>query len=162
MEFQFLSQTHLRLYSNTVANPDLVSITEDPLKKTRKKRTPKAAHNVPEDIRKHFSTPELQQLLTQFPDKVVRKKIQAIDHLYIADPIGAQMILKHVLKNFNRKIPFVEVNPGVGLLTELLLQQDVPDLRLFEVNADFIPSLTVSNSHLFLPSNNMYLTGPAH
>lgn len=128
-------QQFLRLCS-TVAD------IENTPKKLKKKRT-SSVQNIPEDIRKHFVTPKLQELLQKFPEKIVRKKISSIEHLYIADPLGAEIISEHILKNYNKNIPFLEVNPGVGLLTELLINKGVHDLRLFEVNSEFMQSLKV-------------------
>lgn len=100
--------------------------------------------SVSEDVRRHFCTPDLESILRTFPAKFMRKKYRYPEHFYIADPMGARQIADHLLGEYDRHVnqPLIEVNPGPGLLTQLLHDSGrVRDLRLYEATREFIPSL---------------------
>lgn len=62
--------------------------------------------------------------------------------LYLANNKTAAKIAKHLTKSIDLNKTFVETNPGgSGLLTKLLLQSQIADLRLFEGQSEFCDNL---------------------
>lgn len=122
---------------------ELPSITSTTKRKPRKTKPPET--RVLEELKKHFDStaePELKAMIATYPETLLRKKHKSPEHMYIANPEGAKAILPHILNGYKSNVPFVEVNPGIGLLTKQLLQQKViTDLRLFESHREFLPTL---------------------
>lgn len=95
------------------------------------------------DFRRTFCTPDLEEILLSFPPKLLNRKHNFPESIYIAHPKAADIIAEHLLKNHNRDTTLVEVNPGLGLLSQKLVESNVEDIRLFEGTRDLFPSLQV-------------------
>lgn len=108
--------------------------------------TESSAANKPrlsEDFRRTFCTPELEDVLQSFPPKLLNRKHNIPETMYIAHPRAADIVAEHLLKNHNRDTTFVEINPGVGLLTQRIIEANVEDVRLFEGTREMLPALHV-------------------
>lgn len=110
------------------------------IKKSRKKHVDRLP---PQDLRKFFEDNKLQDVYTLFPKKLLNKKHKAPDHFFISHPNAAEIIANYLISHCNDNCPLIEINPSVGLLTEKLLKSNIQDIRLYEVNDEFIPYLKV-------------------
>lgn len=95
------------------------------------------------DFRRTFNTPELEHMLQSFPPKLLNKKQNVPESMYVAHPKAVDAIAEHVLSGHSRHKTFVEINPGLGLLTRKLLGAQVDDIRLFEGTREMLPYLNV-------------------
>ncbi|GAB0092805.1 rRNA adenine N(6)-methyltransferase [Sergentomyia squamirostris] len=113
--------------------------TEDSPKKTRKKRKVKSAENdaIPENIIEYFKSKHQSAQLEGFPSDYLIKKQQTPDHLYIVDESVAKTVAGIVCKNSQDDSPIVEINPGLGILTQELLKVSKQKIHLYEVDNEF-------------------------
>lgn len=141
------SPQYLRLCYASSAFPTIgreIPYQFEDLVRPKRTRRPKTVYKLHEDLKSYFVSPEQKLLLDLFPDKLKRKKQKGPEHLYLSDPATASTVAKHILTDYNGNIPIVEVNPGPGLLTKVLIKRNiVKDLRLFEVHREFLPALEV-------------------
>lgn len=143
------SLQYLRLCNTSTALPTKVVRgrtvqSDDFVDPPKRKRRPKTVYKLHDELKNYFVSPEQRALLDSFPENLKRKKQKGPEHLYLADPETASTVAKHILLDYNGNVPIVEVNPGPGLLTkELLKRKIVTDMRLFEVQRDFLPALEV-------------------
>jgi dimethyladenosine transferase 2 len=108
-----------------------------------RKRSKSTEMRISKDIQEHFRTPEQVDILRKFPEKLLRKKIKTPEHLYIADPNTAKIISKYLIQDVVKEKPFLEINPGLGLLTKELLDNTENKILLFEAEEKFAASMKV-------------------
>lgn len=102
---------------------------------------PPPAQKVPKDIQKYFDAENKSEMLDLIPLKYLKKKQKPSEHLYLTDKTVAGTIASHVRKRCTTSI-VVEVNPGMGMLTEELLKfNNLQKLYLCESNECFIKNL---------------------
>lgn len=124
-----------------------VSVEQNPseiLKEQRHRKT-KVPRLPQQDVYKFFEDNKLLDVYNLFPKKFLSKKFKAPEHFYIAHPNAAEIIANHLKTYCNDDRPFIEINPGPGILTEKLLKSKMKDIRLYEVNDQFVPYLKVCN-----------------
>lgn len=124
----------------TVSSPEPIADANDALKSTT---VPTNKPRLHEDFRRTFCTPELEQILEGFPPKLRNRKHNFPETLYVAHPKAVNIIAEHLLKDHRRDKTLVEINPGLGLLTQKLIESNVEDIRLFEGTREFLPALQV-------------------
>lgn len=109
----------------------------------QQKQQPKK-RKVPQDIKEQFfKSDELKTIVNKFPEKFLRKKYKVPGQLYIAHPSAAQCIAPHLTAGIPTDMPVIEVNPGLGLLTQELIDHGLSNLRLYESAKEFLPILEV-------------------
>lgn len=138
---------HLRLCS-TVSQKHKISPSSPANENkttTKTPRKPKKEIKINSDLKRYFEANNLERILNVVPRKFLQKKHKASEYYYVAHPATAKKIAEFLKKEtVNSEIPFVECNPGLGFLTEeLITGNKLNDLRLFEVNDEFIPALEV-------------------
>lgn len=135
--------SHQRLYCHIISASDVSDLPAPRKRRIRKALiTTTADISVAEDVRRHFCTPELESIVRTFPAKFLRKQQRSPEHFYIANPLAASQIEPLLLDGLEDNRPLIEVNPGPGLLTQRLIDSGrVRDLRLYEANRNFVPSL---------------------
>ncbi|XP_037040482.1 dimethyladenosine transferase 2, mitochondrial isoform X2 [Bradysia coprophila] len=82
--------------------------------------------------------------ISKFPKRITRtSQVNSLDahHLYLVNDETATKIARHLTESVDPSKTFVETNPGLGLLTKLLVQSDITDLRLFEAHSEFSDDL---------------------
>lgn len=136
----------------TASKGDALSL--DILKLRRKKRKdvvsePKAATK---SVLAYFDVPERRDVLKRFPEEFIKRKKTVSDGFYLACNDTARMIADALMKDLPPNRTLIEVNPGLGLVTEHLINEKPNKLVLYEPIAHFRPHLNVSigdDSNLF-------------
>lgn len=96
------------------------------------------------EVYKHFNNEERKKAL-EFPEGHFKKKRKTMSQeFYVADKLGAFKIIKHLKKNLPKEKPVIEINPGVGILTQLLINETSNDLFLYELDENLLSNLNVS------------------
>lgn len=121
---------------------------EDSEKKTKKRVKP-TEFKLSKDIQEYYNTPEKQEVLRKFPEKLLRRKIKTPEHLYVANPNTAKLISSYLVQDIAKDKPFVEINPGLGFLTKEILERTENKIMLFEANESFTGNLKVQELLLF-------------
>lgn len=104
------------------------------------KESPKLAADVVNYLK---SFPEYEGLIKQLP-KSLLKKYKNPESMYLINKKTAKEIAKTIKSSLD-KSPVVEVNPGLGILSEELLQVHRGPHFMYECSTHFIPHLSVSN-----------------
>lgn len=91
-------------------------------------------------VKKHFERSNTIDVLHLFPINVTNSTKRAKE-VYIANEEAAQNIFKCLQSRRNQSVPFVEINPGPGLLTKHFLEFDKSELILYEANSHFLSRL---------------------
>lgn len=128
---------------SSVANLSTSVATADDVVESTTSVSPKVSR-LSEEFRRTFCTPELETLLRSFPPKLLNRKHNFPETLYIAHPKAVDTIAEHLLKDHSRHTTLVEINPGLGLLTDKIIESNVEDIRLYEGSRDIVPGLQVS------------------
>lgn len=89
------------------------------------------------------SSPEYEGLIKQLP-KSLLKKYKSPESMYLINKKTAKEIAKTIKRSLD-KSPVVEVNPGVGILSEELLKVHSGPHFIYESSTHFTPHLSVSN-----------------
>lgn len=109
-----------------------------------KKDSPKLAADV---INYLNNSPEYKGLMEQLPRSLL-KKYKTPESMYLINKKTAKEIAK-TIKSHLKNSPVVEVNPGLGLLSEELLQVHKGPHFFYESSSHFLPHLAVSSLSLF-------------
>lgn len=95
------------------------------------------------DVVNHLNkSPEYEGLIKQLP-KSLLKKYKNPESMYLINRKTAEEIA-NTIKSFLDKSPVVEVNPGLGLLSEELLKVHSGPHFFYESSSHFEPHLSVS------------------
>lgn len=120
-------------------------------KQKDEKENPKLAADVVNYLK---NSPEHEGLVKQLP-KSLLKKYKKPESMYLINKKTAKEIAE-TIKNLLDNSPLVEVNPGLGILSEELLQVHRGPHYLYESSSHFVPHLSVSNNRpLFFPLENL-------
>lgn len=96
------------------------------------------------DVEKFMdSLPEYQQIKNKLP-KSLLKKYKTPESMYLINNKTAKIIAKAIEGYINTDLPLIEVNPGLGILTEELLQCQKNHIFIYEALNHFAPNLQVS------------------
>lgn len=110
------------------------------LNKKNEKEAPSSASDV---VKFLDSTPENQILKEKLP-KFLLRKYKAPESMYLINSKTAKVITNVVKNHLNKESPIIEVNPGLGCLSEEILKcQDNP-MYMFEISNHFLQHLNVS------------------
>lgn len=130
---------HLSLISRS--NHNLISLLKNPRKALKREKDPM---KVSPKLRKQPDHND--ELMDMFPKEFYRKtgyNTTMSNQLYLANEMIARKIAHHLTRLPDQCVPFVETNPGPGLLTGLLIDGGIKDLRLFEGREEFLTHLEV-------------------
>lgn len=96
-------------------------------------------------ILNHFKVKNQESILDLFPNELKSSICKAEPKsVYVADEDAAKTIANAISKHHNKSVPFLECNPGPGILTKSLINHlDLDALRLIESNSNFNAIQTV-------------------
>lgn len=98
------------------------------------------------EVYKFFSTPD-RKVAQNFPVAFFTKKRgKSPDNFYIAHKSAANSIFKAMKKDLPADKLIMEVNPGIGLLTQKFIDETNNELFLYESHEELFDKLAVSNS----------------
>lgn len=98
----------------------------------------------PQKIFEHFQQSNTLNLLNEFPKEVKRVMTNKLpDGIYIANEDAAEEIFNILRSRRKPGVPFIEINPGPGLLTKRMLKVEPSKIKLCESNPYFEPILQV-------------------
>lgn len=106
----------------------------------KSEKEPKVAPDVVKFI---DSSPEYQQLKDSLPKSLLRK-YKNPESMYLIDTHTAKHITQAIKKHLDNVSPVIEVNPGLGILTRELLQNQKNCIYAYETLNHFTPHLQVS------------------
>jgi len=96
------------------------------------------------EVYKYYNYPE-RKIAHSFPETFfVKKRGKTPDNFYIASNIAASTIANSLKKDLPADKLIMEVNPGIGLLTEKLITETNNDLFLYEAHEHLFDKLAVS------------------
>lgn len=95
----------------------------------------------------YFDVPERRHVLKRFPEELIKRKKNVSDGFYIACDDTARTIADALMKDLPPDRTLIEVNPGLGLVTEHLINETPNKLMLYEPISHFRPHLNVSIRH---------------
>lgn len=96
------------------------------------------------EVYKYFNYPE-RKLAHSFPETFfVKKRGKTPDNFYIASNVAASTIADSLKKDLQADKLIMEINPGIGLLTEKLIKETDNDLFLYEAHEQLFDKLAVS------------------
>lgn len=122
-------------------------------KQNNEKDSPKLATDVVDYL---TNSPEYEGLIKQLP-KSLLKKYKCPESMYLINRKTAKEIAK-AIKSLLGNSPVVEVNPGLGLLSEELLRVHRGPHFFYESSSHFAPNLSVSNFRTLVFTRNEWLT----
>lgn len=131
--------THLSIIFRSSHN--LIALLKSPKRALRKKVVTEKP--TPQKLRLAHKNDDL---LSMIPAELYRKtcnNTKMSHRLYLTNEETAVKIAQHLTHLPEPDVPLVEMNPGTGVLTSLLLQGGIRDLRLFEGREEFVPHLEV-------------------
>lgn len=154
LTFKFTRPSKYLVKTKYATTQYFYSTTAKPKLTSRDKSIPSATIKISKDIQKYFENEEKINFMNIIPEKYLKKKQKIPDHFYLTDSTVAQTIANHVKKHSTTQT-FVEVNPGLGILTKELLKNDnLKQLFLYETNDGFIKNLkninSLTNAEVFL------------
>lgn len=129
-EFKRLSCT--KFNQNTVYS-GIRLITSVPVKKQTRTVIQKK-------LEEHFRLANSITILNSFP-KNIRISLRRPTGFYIAHDDAAQKIFHSLQSKRDESVPFVEINPGLGLLTKQFLEFSKSQMILYEEVQEFMPGL---------------------
>lgn len=95
------------------------------------------------DVYKFFASPE-KKVAHNFPESFfVKKRGKTPDNFYLAHKEAANIISKVMTNELPKDKLIMEVNPGIGLLTQKLIDETDNDLFLYEANEEMFDKLAV-------------------
>lgn len=87
--------------------------------------------------------PEYQQIKPLIPSKLLRRNLTTPVEMYLIDKSIAKTIAYQIKENFKLKsLVIIEINPGLGLLTEELLSLGVKQIEMMESKPKFYEYLS--------------------
>lgn len=125
-----------------------VKVENDAVPPKRKYQRRKQSEKRSKDMLAYFDTPERKSVLELYPDNMLRKKSKIPDALYNTSETAARTIVDHLIKDLPPERPLLEVFPGRGAITKLLLKETENPLILYEPEDIFHKGLNVSSSAL--------------
>lgn len=91
------------------------------------------------------NTPEYYNIKDKLPKSLLRK-YKTPESMYLINKNTAKSISKTLKKHISADSPVVEVNPGLGFLSEELLQNWSNHIHMFETSSHFSQHINVSKS----------------
>lgn len=87
--------------------------------------------------------PEYQQIKALIPSKLLRRNLTTPVEMYLIDKSLAKTIAYQIKESFKLKsLVIIEINPGLGLLTEELLSLGVKQIEMMESKPKFYEYLS--------------------
>lgn len=111
--------------------------------KLKRKRVVNTDSKINREFLQYFGEEDKELIFKSFPDKTLKRKFKSPDHLYLADRKCAKTIAGFLTAHNTDEKPIVEVNPGIGLLTNELIENTGSKLILYELHDIFLPNLNV-------------------
>lgn len=100
---------------------------------------------IPEKMQNYFNNhPDRGILFKTFPEKLLKIRKNLDLSMYIASDDSARVIADVLKKDLPRDRTLLEISPGLGLLSKLLINETDNDLMLYESDQYFHPYLNVS------------------
>lgn len=97
------------------------------------------------EVYKYYNIAD-RKVAHSFPDTFfVKKRGKTPDNFYIASNLAASTIAKSLKKELPPDKLIMEINPGIGLLTEKLITETDNDLFLYEAHEQLFDKLAVSS-----------------
>ncbi|KAG5684931.1 hypothetical protein PVAND_014139 [Polypedilum vanderplanki] len=109
---------------------ETISETKKKVKSLKKKKSIEE-----KKIYKYFD----KKIVQEYPEELFVKKKnnkKVDDNFYIANEKAARIIFNELVKDLPKNKLLIEINPGIGLLTQLLIDETKNDLFLFEQKED--------------------------
>ncbi|CRK90054.1 CLUMA_CG003775, isoform A [Clunio marinus] len=107
-------------------------------------------------LEKHFKASEQKFVLQTFPEVLLKKRTRLPNGFYLTNKKMARVIADELIKDIRPEQSLLEMNPGAGLLTKILLKETENDLFLYEPLEHFHPALkSLIKSH---PERNISLS----
>lgn len=119
----------------------LISLLKNPIKALKNEKFPLQKETVAKKVYKSEELPGM------FPNCKTSTNTGMARTLYLVNDETAEKIAQHLTRLPDPDITLVETNPGMGILTRLLLQGGMKDLRLFERKQEFVWYLEVRTSN---------------
>lgn len=91
-----------------------------------------AEQKISKEIQAYFGESSNEDVLKYFPDKLLKRKLRPPEGLYIATEDCARTVADILKKDLRPDQPILEVNPGMGVLSNKLIKETENDLLLFE------------------------------
>ncbi|KAF4524114.1 hypothetical protein B566_EDAN007697 [Ephemera danica] len=115
---------------------------ELPVKKRAKRRN--KTDVVINEIKSYLDFSDCKKYANSVPTRIIGKNLFPPEALYLVNPIVAGQVaeaLKNYLLENNDSVPVFEMNPGMGLVSQELINAGVSKLNLFEPSMTFHPLL---------------------
>lgn len=103
---------------------------------------------IPKEMQTYFDEPSKRFVFDSFPSKLLQKNRKSPDELYLANEDTAFLIADIVKRDLKSNMTIIEANPGVGLITNHLVNETENDIFLYEPKEHFHKSLNVSPSKI--------------
>jgi hypothetical protein len=114
------------------------------LEKNEKPRKSSGTPSFPKDMQKYFETNMRKNVLTTYPENLLKKKNLLPTGSYLTCKKTARIIADELLKNLPAGLPILEANPGTGLITSQLLENSTNPIFLYEPESYFYNDVMVS------------------
>lgn len=103
------------------------------------------------EMQKYFESNMRKEVLTTYPEGLLRKKSAAPTGCYLTCKKSARIVADELLRDLPPKLPIIEVNPGNGMITDHILQNTKKNpIFLYEPESYFYSIVLVSPSiHIF-------------
>ena len=128
----------------TKLNENVQSTPTNEEPKPKRKRNLKTESKISQEFLEYFGEKDKELIFKSYPEKILRRKFKSPDHLYLADRESAKKISKIIAYDNISNKTIVEINPGIGLLTNELIERTESKLILYELYDKFLPHLNVS------------------
>lgn len=130
-------------YRSMVTDVKVEEFVEPVKKKNTRKKSTEIKRS--KEITAYFDTPERQHILNSYPEAMLRKKSKIPSDLYNTSPEAARIIVDHLKEDLPPERPILEVFPGEGHITKLLINETPNKLALYEPEMKFHKNLEVSS-----------------
>lgn len=110
--------------------------------KLNKKNEKEAPRTAPDVIQFLDSSPENRAIKEKLP-KFLFRKYKAPENMYLINSKTAKVIANVVKNHLSKESPIIEVNPGLGFLSEELLKCQENPIYMYEISNHFSQHLNV-------------------
>nr|CAD7457563.1 unnamed protein product [Timema tahoe] len=121
------------------ADKNIHDISDLKRESSAKMKRPKKEIPPSKEVLDYFN---LTENLKSIPNKLMKVRRITPEHLYVMQPNVAEDIVSIIKDDLlDGDGPVLEANPGLGLITEALLRQGIPRVRLYEASPPFVRHL---------------------
>lgn len=116
----------------TEAESEVTPPKEPKKRRKRVEATKIGEKRVTKEMAAYFDAFNMTPMLQILPQTALTRKIKAPEGFYIAHEESAEKIAQVLVKDLDKDQTLVEANPGLGLLTQRLIERTSNNLMLYE------------------------------